>query len=113
MASQGSGGAFEISQRMTAMVGWGATVQFQEDWAWDQAAGTYALDPGMAETLRKNNPQVRRTCMSVSVSVTAAGNSMRQSSCVQVVRCSLHPVIRAQLFSCITLLAMLHVGLVL
>ena len=25
MAAQGSGGAFEISQRMTAMIGWGAT----------------------------------------------------------------------------------------
>lgn len=30
MADQGSGGAFEISQRMTAMVGWGATSGFQE-----------------------------------------------------------------------------------
>jgi len=30
MAAQGSGGAFEISQRMTAMVGWGATVKFAE-----------------------------------------------------------------------------------
>lgn len=29
MASQGSGGAFEISQRMTAMLGWGATVDFR------------------------------------------------------------------------------------
>jgi magnesium chelatase subunit H len=52
MAAQGSGGAFEISQRMTAMVGWGATAGFQEDWAWDQAAQTYALDPDMAARLR-------------------------------------------------------------
>ncbi|KAK9915657.1 hypothetical protein WJX75_002261 [Coccomyxa subellipsoidea] len=57
MANQGSGGAFEISQRMTAMVGWGATANFTEDWTWDQAAATYALDPAMAEKLRKNNPQ--------------------------------------------------------
>lgn len=34
MAAQGSGGAFEISQRMTAMVGWGATTDFREDWTW-------------------------------------------------------------------------------
>lgn len=34
MAAQGSGGAYEISQRMTAMVGWGATSDFREDWAW-------------------------------------------------------------------------------
>ena len=59
MAAQGSGGAYEISQRMTAMLGWGATVNFQEDWTWDQAAQTYALDPAMAEQLRRNNPQVR------------------------------------------------------
>jgi magnesium chelatase subunit H len=52
MASQGSGGAFEISQRMTAMVGWGATAGFQEDWTWDQASETYALDSEMADRLR-------------------------------------------------------------
>ncbi len=52
MAAQGSGGAFEISQRMTAMVGWGATTDFREDWTWDQAAETYALDPDMAARLR-------------------------------------------------------------
>lgn len=59
MAAQGSGGAYEISQRMTAAVGWGATAAFKDDWVWDQAAATYALDPVMAATLRKNNPQVR------------------------------------------------------
>ncbi len=59
MVSQGSGGAFEISQRMTAMVGWGATTGFAEDWAWQQSADTYALDPEMAARLRKANPQVR------------------------------------------------------
>jgi hypothetical protein len=58
MAAQGSGGAFEISQRMTAMLGWGATASFAEDWTWDQAAETYALDPEMAAKLRKSNPQV-------------------------------------------------------
>ena len=58
MADQGSGGAYEISQRMTAMVGWGATTNFQEDWTWDQAADTYALDQAMADKLRKNNPRV-------------------------------------------------------
>eukprot|EP00798_Chlamydomonas_sp_ICE-L_P015477 gene15477-21563_t len=57
MANQGSGGAYEISQRMTAAVGWGATANFQEDWVWDQAAETYALDPEMAEKLRKANPE--------------------------------------------------------
>jgi magnesium chelatase subunit H len=57
MAAQGSGGAFEISQRLTAMVGWGATAGFAEGWAWDQAAATYALDTEMAARLRAANPQ--------------------------------------------------------
>ena len=59
MADQGSGGAFEISQRMTAMLGWGATTDFREDWTWDQAAETYALDADMAAKLQRANPEVR------------------------------------------------------
>lgn len=50
MAAQGSGGAFEISQRMTAMVGWGATTEFKEDWAWDQV-GRAGLWRGCAALL--------------------------------------------------------------
>ncbi len=42
---------------MTALVGWGATVEFTDGWAWDQAAATYALDPQMAAKLRTANPQ--------------------------------------------------------
>jgi magnesium chelatase subunit H len=57
MAANGSGGAYEISQRMTAMMGWGATAEFKEDWTWDQAAETYALDADMAAKLRAANPQ--------------------------------------------------------
>jgi magnesium chelatase subunit H len=60
MANQGSGGAFEISQRMTALIGWGGTADFQDDWVYDQAADTYALDPEMAEKLRKANPEAFR-----------------------------------------------------
>ncbi|RMF21508.1 MAG: protoporphyrin IX magnesium chelatase, partial [Cyanobacteria bacterium J083] len=48
MANQGSGGAYEISQRMTALIGWGGTTKFQDNWVYDQAADTYALDPVMA-----------------------------------------------------------------
>jgi len=57
MSRTGSGGAFEIGQRMTAMLGWGATSGFSEKWAWDQAAETYALDDEMRGRLRKANPQ--------------------------------------------------------
>ncbi|KAG2423878.1 hypothetical protein HXX76_014932 [Chlamydomonas incerta] len=57
MAAQGSGGAYEISQRMTALVGWGATTDFREGWVWDQAMDTYVGDEEMASKLKKNNPQ--------------------------------------------------------
>ncbi|MCC5634607.1 magnesium chelatase subunit H [Nostoc sp. CHAB 5844] len=64
MANQGSGGAFEISQRMTALIGWGGTADFKDDWVYDQAADTYALDPEMAEKLRKANPEAFRNIVS-------------------------------------------------
>ena len=60
MANQGSGGAYEISQRMTALIGWGGTTDFKEDWVYDQAADTYALDAAMAEKLRLANPEAFR-----------------------------------------------------
>lgn len=60
MASQGSGGAYEISQRMTALIGWGGTVDFQESWVYDQAADTYALDSEMAKQLQAANPEAFR-----------------------------------------------------
>ncbi|MEH2365843.1 magnesium chelatase subunit H [Nostoc sp.] len=63
MANQGSGGAFEISQRMTALIGWGGTVDFTDDWVYDQAADTYALDAEMADKLRKANPEAFRNIL--------------------------------------------------
>ncbi|MEH2054544.1 magnesium chelatase subunit H [Nostoc sp.] len=63
MANQGSGGAFEISQRMTALIGWGGTADFTDDWVYDQAADTYALDAQMADKLRKANPEAFRNIL--------------------------------------------------
>ncbi len=60
MVNQGSGGAYEISQRMTALVGWGGTVDFRDAWVYDQAADTYALDAEMAQKLREANPEAFR-----------------------------------------------------
>jgi magnesium chelatase subunit H len=60
MANQGSGGAFEISQRLTALIGWGGTANFTDNWVYDQAADTYALDPEMAQKLRQANPEAFR-----------------------------------------------------
>lgn len=63
MAAQGSGGAYEISQRMTAMVGWAGTAEFREQWVFDGAAETYALDPEMAKKLQDSNPEAFRNCV--------------------------------------------------
>jgi len=60
MANQGSGGAYEISQRMTALIGWGGTTDFTDSWVYDQAADTYALDTEMAQKLREANPEAFR-----------------------------------------------------
>ncbi|NER21043.1 MAG: magnesium chelatase subunit H [Symploca sp. SIO1C2] len=60
MAEQGSGGAYEISQRMTALIGWGGTTDFTDSWVYDQAADTYALDAEMAQKLQEANPEAFR-----------------------------------------------------
>ncbi|BAY16449.1 protoporphyrin IX magnesium chelatase [Anabaenopsis circularis NIES-21] len=73
MANQGSGGAFEISQRMTALIGWGGTADFNDDWVYDQAADTYALDPEMADKLRKANPEAFRNIVSRMLEASGRG----------------------------------------
>ncbi|MDK2410588.1 magnesium chelatase subunit H [Aphanizomenon sp. PH219] len=73
MANQGSGGAFEISQRMTALIGWGGTADFQDDWVYDQAAETYALDPEMAEKLRKANPEAFKNILGRMLEASGRG----------------------------------------
>jgi magnesium chelatase subunit H len=60
MANQGSGGAYEISQRMTALIGWAGTTDFQDHWIYDQASATYAFDSDMAQKLRQANPEAFR-----------------------------------------------------
>ncbi|GLC75961.1 Magnesium chelatase [Pleodorina starrii] len=82
MAAQGSGGAYEISTRMTALLGWGATTDFREGWVWDQAAETYVADAEMAETLRKNNPQAFANV--VRRMLEAAGRGMWRPSADQL-----------------------------
>ncbi|MBD2435183.1 magnesium chelatase subunit H [Nostoc sp. FACHB-110] len=73
MANQGSGGAYEISQRMTALIGWGGTADFKDDWVYDQAADTYALDPEMAEKLRQANPEAFRNIISRMLEASGRG----------------------------------------
>jgi len=74
MADQGSGGAYEISQRMTALVGWGATSGFAENWVYDGANETYVEDEIMRDKLRKSNPQAFRNV--IKRMLEAAGRGM-------------------------------------
>lgn len=60
MVAQGSGGGYEISQRMTALMGWAGTADFKENWVYDQAAATYALDSDLSLRLQQANPEAFR-----------------------------------------------------
>jgi len=73
MAAQGSGGAYEISQRMTAMLGWAGTTHFDDPWVYDQAAETYAFDPEMAARLRQANPEAFRNIVGRLIEATGRG----------------------------------------
>ncbi|ACB49962.1 magnesium chelatase, subunit H [Crocosphaera subtropica ATCC 51142] len=73
MVNQGSGGAYEVSQRMTALIGWGGTTDFKDNWVYDQAAQTYALDPEMAEKLRKANPEAFRNIVGRMIEANGRG----------------------------------------
>lgn len=77
MLSQGSGGAYEISQRMTAMVGWAATADV-DNFVFDQASERYALDDDVARQLQKNNPEAFKNV--VSRLLEAAGRGMWSTS---------------------------------
>ncbi|MEO1340435.1 MAG: magnesium chelatase subunit H, partial [Cyanobacteria bacterium J06635_13] len=73
MADQGSGGAYEISQRMTALIGWGGTANFKDDWVYDQAVDTYALDAEMAAKLRSANPEAFRNIVARAIEAQGRG----------------------------------------
>ena len=73
MADQGSGGAYEISQRMTALIGWGGTANFKDDWVYDQAVDTYALDAEMAQKLLDANPEAFRNIVARAIEAQGRG----------------------------------------
>lgn len=73
MLSQGSGGAYEISQRMTAMIGWAATADV-DNFVFDQAAERYTEDEGVAQQLQRSNPEAFKNV--VRRLLEAAGRGM-------------------------------------
>jgi magnesium chelatase subunit H len=62
MVKQGSGGAYEISGRLTAMVGWAGVAgnEAVPSFVWEGAAERYALDAKMADFLKSQNPEAFR-----------------------------------------------------
>jgi len=72
MVASGSGGAFEVSQRMTAMIGWGATC-ISEDWTWDQASAQYVFDEDMARKLRDANPEAFKNIVARCIEASGRG----------------------------------------
>ena len=73
MLQQGSGGAYEVSQRMTAMIGWAATAEV-DNFVFDQAAERYALDEDVAKQLQEANPEAFKNV--VRRLLEAAGRGM-------------------------------------
>eukprot|EP01035_Chromulina_nebulosa_P027502 gene27502-36183_t len=55
--------AYEISGRMTAMLGWAGTADFKEKWVFDGAAERFALDEKMANQLKDLNPEAFRNIL--------------------------------------------------
>ena len=74
MLQQGSGGAYEISQRMTAIIGWAATADAIDNFVFDQASDRYTTDEGVAELLQKSNPEAFKNI--VRRLLEAAGRGM-------------------------------------
>ena len=73
MIQQGSGGAYEVSQRFTAMIGWAATSDV-DGFVFDQAAERYALDDEVAKQLQQSNPEAFKNV--ISRLLEAAGRGM-------------------------------------
>ncbi|NJL11047.1 MAG: protoporphyrin IX magnesium chelatase, partial [Calothrix sp. SM1_7_51] len=73
MSNQGSGGVYEISQRMTALIGWGGTADFTDNWVYEKAADTYALDAQMADKLRQANPEAFRNIIGRMLEASGRG----------------------------------------
>jgi magnesium chelatase subunit H len=85
MINQGSGGAYEVSQRMTAMVGWAATAKV-DNFVFDQAAERYALDEEVARKLQKANPEAFKNVVRRLLEASGRGMWNADSDTLQKLR---------------------------
>lgn len=81
MLGNGAGGAFEVSSRMTALVGWGGTAGFGDDFVFEQAAQRYVLDEGNRAILRRSPEAFRNVLCRF---LEAAGRGIWESPSAEV-----------------------------
>lgn len=86
MLDQGSGGAYEVSQRMTAMVGWAATAEV-DNFVFDQAAERYALDEDVANKLQKSNPEAFKNVVRRLLEASGRGMWDADEDTIETLKC--------------------------
>ena len=57
---------------MTALIGWGGTADFTDDWVYEQAFDTYTED-AMADKLRQSNPEAFRNIIGRMLEASGRG----------------------------------------
>ena len=72
MLAHGHGGAAEIGNRFTHLVGWGA-LGTAEGWMFEDAAKTFVLDDAMRRRLETANPQAARNAISRLIEANGRG----------------------------------------
>lgn len=72
MLKNGAGGAFEVSTRMTALVGWGGTAGFGDSFVFEQAAERYFLDEKNRNIMRES-PEAFRNVLSRLIEAAGRG----------------------------------------
>ena len=60
MIKQGASGVFEISGRMTTLIGWSSTADFNDQYVYDTACERYVLDQEMVKKMKDLNPEAFR-----------------------------------------------------
>lgn len=63
MLQNGSGGAYEVSQRFTALLGWAGTTNFGEEYVFAQAAERYVMNSDVSAQLQSANPEAYRNIL--------------------------------------------------
>eukprot|EP01038_Epipyxis_sp_PR26KG_P011025 gene11025-14806_t len=86
MVKQGAGGVYEISGRITSMVGWAAVANFKDEKIFDTTAERYVLDDKMALKLKELNPEAFRNVLKRMLEINGRGYWSPTSSVLSKIR---------------------------